>query len=184
MAWKIKIWLATTGRYGAPLFSILGACGFFLCNLYPYRIDYIQEANLDRIVILTLVFFVAGISCGIICLLLSEQKSKRFVKSGLWICISTVGFAALFLDAPLGIHSVLTAQNICINNSRRIEAAKDEWAQRVGATNGTEITWNDIAPYFTNGFPKCPEGGTYNLGKVGEPVLCSIPSHRLPPEYQ
>ncbi|MGH7992598.1 MAG: hypothetical protein ACREDQ_03710, partial [Limisphaerales bacterium] len=124
-----------------------------------------------------------GIFCGVLALCLSD-KSKRFIKGGLWICISFVGFAALFLDPHSMGHSIVTAQNICINHAREIEGAKAEWAQRTGATNGAEVTWNDIAPYFTNGFPKCPEGGTYTLGRVDEPVLCSILGHRLPPQPQ
>ena len=184
MAGKIKTWLAIIAGIGASLFSILGVCGFILCNLYPYHIDYIQAANFDRISIFTLASLIGGIFCGVVVLCLSDQKSKRFVKGGLWICISLVNLAACFLDPRLMVHSVTTAQNICINKTREIEAVKEEWAQRNGVSNGAEITWNNIAPYFTNGFPKCPEGGTYNLGKVGEPVLCSITNHLLPPEYR
>jgi hypothetical protein len=184
MPGKIKTWLTSSVCIGAPLFSIIGVCSFFLCALYPYRIDYLQEANLGRFSILSLASFLGGILCGIIALCLFGQKPKRFIKAGLWIWISSIGLAALFFDPYLGVHSVLTAQNICINSSRRIEGAKEDWAQRDGVSNGTEVTWNNIAPYFTNGFPKCPEGGTYNLGKVGEPVLCSITNHLLPPEYR
>jgi hypothetical protein len=28
--------------------------------------------------------------------------------------------------------------------------------------------------------PICPEQGKYKLGKVGEPVTCSNPNHRIP----
>ena len=184
MAGQIKAWFVIIAGLGARLFSILGICGFLLLNLYPDRVDYIQAAHFDRISILTLVSLAAGIFCGTIAWCFSDQKSKRFIKGGLWVCISFVVLIALFLDPHLMFKSVVTAQNICINRAREIEAAKAEWALSTGATNGTEVTWNNIAPYFTNGFPKCPEGGTYNLGKVGEPVLCSILSHRLPPQPQ
>jgi hypothetical protein len=184
MAGKIKMWLASIAGLGAPLFSILGVFGIVFCNLYPYHINYKQAAIFDKISILTLVSFVGGIFCGIIALYLSDQKSKRFIKGRLWIWISFIGLLACFFDPRLMVKSVTSAKNICINHAREIEGAKAEWAQRTGATNGTEVTWNDIAPYFTNGFPKCPEVGTYNLGKVGEPVLCSITNHLLPPEYR
>jgi hypothetical protein len=44
---------------------------------------------------------------------------------------------------------------------------------------------DDIAPYFPNGIPKCPAGGTYTIGKVGEPPTCSLgtnvtPAHVFP----
>ncbi|MGO8766932.1 MAG: hypothetical protein ACLQSR_17580, partial [Limisphaerales bacterium] len=103
-----------------------------------------------------------------------------FTKSIMGLCLSLIVLLAMFSTSRLLVKSVLTAQNICINNVREIEAAKADWTQKNSATNGAAVTWNDIAPYFPNGFPKCPEGGTYTLGRVGEPVLCSIPSHRLP----
>jgi hypothetical protein len=184
MAGKIRTWLAVGVRIGAPLLSVLGVCGFFLLASYPDRIDYIQEANSDRIGVFTLASLVGGIFCGVTALYLCKQKSERFTKGGLWICVSFVGLAALSLDPHLMLKSVVTAQNICINRARELETAKAEWALSTGATNGTVVTWNNIAPYFTNGFPKCPEGGTYNLGKVGEPVLGSILGHRLPPQPQ
>ncbi|MGA2029867.1 MAG: hypothetical protein ABSG87_07320 [Verrucomicrobiota bacterium] len=182
MANEGKTRIATGTKFFAALFSIIGVAGFFICNSYPYRIDYIQEANLDKFTILTLASLLAGIICGAVALRLSSQK--RFQNGGLWIGISAIGLVAMFSDPQIGIRSVLTAQNICINNQRKIEAAKAVWAQQTGATNGTEITWNNLTPYFTNGFPKCPEGGTYILGKIGEPVLCSITNHLLPPEFR
>jgi hypothetical protein len=75
-------------------------------------------------------------------------------------------------------------RNACINNLRQIDAAKNEWALEKGKPNGTPVTEDDIKPYIkldANGnFPKCPAGGTYTIGKVGEKPTCSIPGHELP----
>ena len=77
----------------------------------------------------------------------------------------------------------------CIINLRKIDAAKDEWAMNNGKTNGTVCTASDITPYIkldANGnLPKCPSGGTYTVGKIGEPPTCSLgttvnPPHVLP----
>lgn len=72
----------------------------------------------------------------------------------------------------------ISAANYCINNERKIEAAKENWALRTGVTNGAEVSWSDIAPEFPGGFPNCPDGGKYTLGRVGEEVSCSNPEHR------
>jgi hypothetical protein len=76
-----------------------------------------------------------------------------------------------------------TGANACINNLRQIDAAKNEWALESRKTNGI-VTENDIKPYFkldANGnLPKCPAGGTYIIGRVGEDVKCSIGTSAWP----
>lgn len=72
-------------------------------------------------------------------------------------------------------------RNECINNLRQIDGAKNEWALENGKPKGTPVTAADIAPYIRGGvLPKCPAGGTYTIGKVGEPPTCSVPGHALP----
>jgi outer membrane lipoprotein-sorting protein/predicted RNase H-related nuclease YkuK (DUF458 family) len=75
-------------------------------------------------------------------------------------------------------------RNVCINNLRQIDAAKNEWALEKGKANGTAVTEDDIKPYIKldadGNLPKCPSGGTYTIGKVGEKPTCSIPGHQLP----
>jgi len=180
MAEKVKTWIPFSIGIVTSLFIVLGACGLFSLSQYPYRIDFIQKANLEKVYFLTLASFIGGIFCGVIALRLAHRNANRSVKSVFWICIllSFAGLMVVFCNPSFGVHSVITAKNICINNARKIEAAKVQWAQRSGATNGAVVSWNDIASYFTNGFPKCPEGGTYNLGKAGQPVECSIPGHQ------
>ncbi len=72
-------------------------------------------------------------------------------------------------------------RDACINNLRQIDGAKNEWALEKGKANGTPVTAADIAPYLQGGaLPKCPGGGTYTIGKIGEKPTCSIPGHVLP----
>jgi hypothetical protein len=58
-----------------------------------------------------------------------------------------------------------------------------------GKTNGVVITENDIKPYIkldSNGnLPKCPAGGKYTIGRIGDKPTCSLgttvtPAHVLP----
>jgi hypothetical protein len=78
--------------------------------------------------------------------------------------------------------------NGCINNLRQIDAAKNEWALVNGKTNGV-VTENDIKIYIKldakGNLPKCPSGGTYTIGKIGDKPTCSLgttvtPAHVLP----
>jgi len=173
-------WFAGLCNIGAPLFTLIGAAGYFSLLQYPYRIDYIQQAHFDKITVLTLASLTGGILCGLVSLGSYRRKSISLAKVVSFGCIllAAGGLVVSFSMPRLAVKSVLTAKDICINNARQIEAAKAGWAQKHGVTNGTEATWNEIASYFTNGFPKCPEGDNYELGKVGEPVTCSNPQHQ------
>jgi len=88
--------------------------------------------------------------------------------------------------------------NACINNLRQIDAAKNEWTLEHNAKSNDVVTVNDMRPYIererNNPFikldakgnlPKCPSGGIYSIGKIGEPPTCSLgttvtPAHVLP----
>ena len=80
--------------------------------------------------------------------------------------------------------SEVRQRNVCINNLRQIDAAKNEWALEKRKPTGAPITEDDIKPYLkldANGnLPECPAGGKYTIGKVGEKPTCSIPGHELP----
>jgi uncharacterized protein involved in exopolysaccharide biosynthesis len=68
----------------------------------------------------------------------------------------------------------------CINNLRRLDGAKLQWAQQNNKTADTVPTPQDIAPYFDNSLPTCPAGGTYTLNAAGQQTACSIPGHAIP----
>jgi hypothetical protein len=74
---------------------------------------------------------------------------------------------------------VVTAKNSCINQLRQIDGAKGQWALAHHKTTNDAPTWDDLRPYFIGArFPlECPEGGVYNIGRVGELPSCSIARH-------
>jgi hypothetical protein len=107
-----------------------------------------------------------------------------------------IAWAILFIPMMMAIaipnfvKARATAQaNACINNLRQIDAAENEWALENNKTNGTPVTEADIKPYIkldaSGNLPKCPAGGTYIIGSVGEFPACSLgttisPAHVLP----
>ncbi len=71
--------------------------------------------------------------------------------------------------------------NVCINNLRQIDGAKQQWALENKKNADTLVSAADILPYLRgNVLPACPAGGVYTLNTVGGRPLCSIPGHALP----
>jgi hypothetical protein len=110
---------------------------------------------------------------------------------------SSQSFANLALLPAVAVPAMLSAiaipnfvkargtsqQNACINNLRQLDAAENQWALEKGKKTGDICTAEDLKPYLrlVNGqLPKCPTGGKYTIGPVGDTPKCSVPGHVLP----
>jgi hypothetical protein len=116
------------------------------------------------------------------------ESAKQSSKSSflVWsIAIAGIGFIVwLIVPDFIKAHAV-SASNPCVNNLRQFDGAKNEWALETGKTNGMICTAEDIKPYVQlnaqGKLPRCPSGGKYNFGKVGEPPTCSLGTNVIPP---
>ena len=75
-----------------------------------------------------------------------------------------VAVAILAVAIPLFFPArVITTSYPCVNNLRIIEESKEQWALDKYKTTNDVPSWDDLRPYFpngwTNGRPVCPEGG-------------------------
>jgi hypothetical protein len=68
---------------------------------------------------------------------------------------------------------------VCIQNLRNLAVAKLSWAEQHGKTTNDVPVMGDLTN-FTHVLLRCPAGGTYTLGKVGEDPKCSIKGHAIP----
>jgi hypothetical protein len=76
--------------------------------------------------------------------------------------------------------STLSSAEQCINNLRRIDAAKQEWAVE-NRKEGTDTpTMEDLKDYIHGPGLNCPDGCHYTLGNIDAKPNCSIPGHVLP----
>jgi hypothetical protein len=94
------------------------------------------------------------------------------------VCFLAIGFFTTFI-VPNMVRGGTSNANICINNLRQIDAAKEEWALENRITNGDVVpTENDITPYIqlnsSGKIPPCPSGGIYTIGKLSVLPKCSI----------
>jgi hypothetical protein len=144
---------------------------------------------------------IPGVICGHKALSKIKKSGGELTGQGLAIAGLVTGYlgiawAILFIPLMLAIaipnfvKARTTSQAYaCINNLRQIDAAKNEWALENNKTNGTPVTVADIKPFIKldagGNLPKCPAGGAYTIGVVGEPPTCSLgttvtPAHVLP----
>jgi hypothetical protein len=127
-----------------------------------------------------------------------SKKSSTFLPY--FIVVITVVGLFFFASIDCGHTHRISPYNACINNLRELDSAKEKWVLEHNAKTNDLVTLDDIKPYLPpygepNGFikldangnlPRCPAGGVYSIGKVGEFPTCSLgtsvtPSHVLTP---
>jgi hypothetical protein len=123
----------------------------------------------------------------------TENKSSSVVNFVFWGIITSFCLAlALAVIIPNLVHPIASGGGYpaaCINNLRQIDAAANQFALENHLTNGSPINFpSDLTPYIKLNkdwkIPSCPQGGVYQLTKVGEKPTCSLgktdPAHVLP----
>ena len=109
------------------------------------------------------------------------QKKKAFTLVEIMIVVLIIGIL-LAIALPNFMHARDTSRtNSCINNLREIADAKDQWAMDNKQPDSATPTSADLAPTYIKVFPLEPEQGTYTIGNMSTPPICSIGApHVLP----
>jgi len=65
-------------------------------------------------------------------------------------------------------------KNLCINNLRVIESAKEQWALTSGRSYGDPVDEAEVNTFIKEGRPTCPGAGVYTYNVVGGRPQCSL----------
>jgi hypothetical protein len=102
------------------------------------------------------------------------MKAPNKIKLRLILALTVAAVAGAWISLSI------LPRNRCIYNLHQIDGAKEQWSLDTDQTNGAPAVPTAINRYIKHGEPKCPEGGTYTYGNVGEDPRCSIKGHELP----
>src|SRR2546423_1589515 len=105
---------------------------------------------------------------------------KRLLPVIILLAVSWVVASSLFMWPPI-YHYVGESGNACMNNLRQFDGAKQQWALETGHTNGIPVSLEELAPYVTKNAFRCPAGGSYTCGPIGEDPVCSFGTNTPPP---
>jgi len=106
----------------------------------------------------------------------SGKRDKRNVLAWVWAVVATCGILAYYGRPTIIKRAESLPVTVCINNMRKIDAAKEDWAAAGGKTNGTPVTASDFEGYLDKYRARplvCPKGGVYRYGDVREEPSCS-----------
>lgn len=94
-----------------------------------------------------------------------------FTLMELMIVVSIIGLLAIIAFPSFVTARQKSQRNVCINNLRQINHAKDRYAlDRLGTAPSTV---SQLVPTYINRTPSCPAKGTYNVRPLGTDPTCS-----------
>jgi hypothetical protein len=96
------------------------------------------------------------------------------------VAIIFVSIPVVFVFSNIESAKAKAKTNTCINNLRRIETAKNQWALENHKTTDDTPTENDLRVYFKDGvIPKCPLRGPYAINSISKITTCTAVGHHI-----
>jgi hypothetical protein len=106
------------------------------------------------------------------------------IKFGIISIIAVAGVATLLAiqhQSRTRLSPEGEARSVCINNLRHIDGAIQQYAldNKLGVDD--TVTAQQVLSMLNDAnVMRCPLGGTYTFGRVGDRPSCSMPGHVLP----
>lgn len=128
---------------------------------------------------------IPAIICGHIAQSRIRKSGGALKGDGMAIAGLIMGYLSFLMIAFMGMMAAIaipsfvkardTAQvNMCVNNMRMIDSAKEQWAMQENKQDGSEVDTAAVNKFIKgNQTPVCAAGGTYKYNPVGKDPECS-----------
>lgn len=155
-----------------------------------------QQARTAGVAVASMILGILGLACigpfgaipAVICGHIGWSKIRKssgtLKGEGFAIAGMVTGYisiAMLPLLAAIAIPAFVKARdtamrNVCINNMRMIDNAKEQAALARNYKNGDSIPEQEVSRYLKNGFSglSCRKGGSYTIQPLGKDPECSV----------
>ena len=128
-------------RVIAVIAIVLVAITFILDKSLGYRIgpsNYVLFLWVERLTLVSITVVILAFLFG--------------VAARQWFSVVLIVFSIFCLMSMNMVHSGPNPEAWCYNNLRKIDAAKNQLAEKNNLTNGTLVTSEQISPYIEGGF--------------------------------
>ena len=96
-----------------------------------------------------------------------------------WACaVISLALGAAGCGHPIGMASRGQPTD-CINNLRRIDSAKTQFAIEHRKHDGDLVTMEELTPYRGTANLVCPAGGVYQIKPIGVDPVCSLATNQV-----
>jgi hypothetical protein len=101
------------------------------------------------------------------------KRKHLFIGGFTLIAVGWIAASLLFQLWPVGSIYLGASLISCRAHLRLIETAKQVLQHEKGLHEGDEMSVGMLQQYFGGRVPRCPGGGDYDYGEVGEVPTCS-----------
>lgn len=109
-------------------------------------------------------------------------RNGGFTIVEIMIVVTVIGILSLILTRNYIDIIKRSHKTTCVMNLRSIEAAKAVWSLTNPESSDSSIEMSDLVEAYLKEEPRCPSGGEYTIGEVGELATCSVEGHTISDE--
>jgi prepilin-type N-terminal cleavage/methylation domain-containing protein len=105
-----------------------------------------------------------------------KAQKRGFTFIEIMIVVTTIGLLSAIAVPNFQQARAMTQQNACLNNLKKIDVAKDQYALDNNTSTGVIPSDLALSPYVKGGIQiakACPSGGSISVNAIGSDPTCT-----------